>query len=116
MEITTVIKSYQKQYLDPIQLNVGDIVVLGKEETEEKWIGWIWAETKNNSGWIPIQIVFFSEDKKTGVILEYYSASELSIDLGDKLQVLKSLNGWLWVKNLETNEEGWIPSECIKIN
>lgn len=54
--------------------------------------------------------------KKTGVILEDYSALELSVDLGDELQVLKSLNGWLWVKNLPTNEEGWIPLECIKIN
>lgn len=116
MEITTVIKSYQKQYLNPIQLSVGDNVVLGEEETEEKWKGWIWADFKENSGWIPMQIVSFSEDKKTGVILEDYSASELSIDLGDELQVIKSLNGWLRVKNLQTKEEGWIPSECIKIN
>lgn len=116
MEIAIVIKSYLKQYSDPIQIKVGDTVVLGKEETDKKWKGWIWAEFKNNSGWIPMQIVSFSEDKKTGVILEDYSASELSIDLGDELQVLKSLNGWLWVKNLQTKEEGWIPSECIKIN
>ena len=116
MEIAIVIKSYLKQYSDPIQLKIGDTVVLGKEEIEEKWKGWIWAEFKNNSGWIPIQIVSFSENKKTGVVLEDYSALELSIDLGDELQVLKSLNGWLWVKNLQTKEEGWIPSECIKIN
>lgn len=113
MKIAIVIKSYQKQYLDPIQLKVGDNVVLGKEETEEKWKGWIWAEIKNNSGWIPMEIISFSEDKKAGVILENYSAAELSVNLGDELEVLKSLNGWFWVKNLQTNEEGWIPSECI---
>ena len=116
MKIQKITQLYTKQYSDPIRLNIGDQVVLGKEETIEKWKGWIWAvtEDKSNSGWIPIQIITFSADKKSGIIIDNYSAQELSVKVGDYVEMIKSLNGWCWVKNTVTNEEGWIPSECIE--
>ena len=113
MKKVKIIQSYQKQYLNPIVLNVGDQVILGKEETEEKWKGWIWAESITNSGWIPMQIIEFSSDRKTGIISKEYSAQELAVEKNDFVLIIESLNGWLWVKNILNNEEGWIPSECV---
>lgn len=110
-----IIKSYERQYLNPIVLDIGDKVLLGNEETEEKWKGWIWAESKNNSGWIPRQIIEFSSDQKSGIISKKYSAQELSVQKYDSVVIIESLNGWVWVKNILTNEEGWIPSECVSI-
>jgi hypothetical protein len=110
-----IIKSYERQYLNPIVLDIGDKVLLGNEETEEKWEGWIWAESKNNSGWIPRQIIEFSSDQKSGIISKKYSAQELSVQKYDSVVIIESLNGWVWVKNILTNEEGWIPSECVSI-
>lgn len=115
MEIKKVIKSYEIQYSNPIELSIGDNVILGKEETEEKWIGWIWAEKMNgeNSGWIPMQIVAFSQDKKSGSITKEYSAQELAVNENDQVEIIELLNGWFRVKNCLTNQKGWIPSECI---
>lgn len=114
MKIIKIIQPYTKQYSNPILLNVGDVVFLGMEETEEKWKGWIWAELENqtNAGWIPKQIIKFSADGKIGKINKKYSAQELTVQVNDQVELLETLNGWSWVKNTITNEEGWIPSEC----
>lgn len=100
--------------MNPIELEVGDVVVLGKEEKEEKWKGWIWAESNTNKGWIPIQIVEFSEDRTKGIIKEKYSAKELDVQVQEEIVKIRSLNGWSWVKRISNNEEGWIPDEIIE--
>ncbi|MCL4640132.1 MULTISPECIES: SH3 domain-containing protein [Olivibacter] len=107
------LKPYKTPYSNPITLVKGEIVRLGKEETEEKWRGWIWAENDSNKGWIPRQIVAFSEDKRSGCLLENYSAKELTINADEQIMILRSLNGWSWVQNITTHEEGWIPDEII---
>ena len=72
MKIFRITQAYTKQYTNPILLNVGDVVFLGMEETEDKWKGWIWAELsdRSNAGWIPNKIIQFSENKKTGSIVK----------------------------------------------
>jgi len=105
-----ILRSYATQYHNPIILREGDRVVLGEEETEEKWKGWIKAAHDNISGWIPKQIVH-AQPGGTGIITEYYSAKELDVEAGDEVEALKELNGWLWVKHMRTGEEGWIPKE-----
>ena len=114
MKTYKILKGYKTKYENPIVLNVGEKVTLGEEEKEEKWKGWIWAESKISKGWIPIQILEISEDKKTGTILEFYSAKELNVEKGDFIEKIKSLNGWTWSRNLKTKDEGWIPDEIIE--
>ena len=104
-------KEYQSHYKDPITLSIGDIVILGEEEKEEKWKGWIWAEHNSQSGWIPLQIVEVMPESK-GKIKENYSAKELDVKKGEVVVSIKEMNGWLWVMN-EKNEEGWIPAENV---
>ena len=108
-----ILKSYQTKYNNPLILNAGDIVTLGEEEKEEKWKGWIRAYTKDNEGWIPLQIVKNSEDGKKGTVLEYYTAKEIDVNEGDNITVMKKLNGWSWIRLESTGEEGWIPDENI---
>ncbi|MGI6047749.1 MAG: SH3 domain-containing protein [Petrimonas sp.] len=106
-----ITEAYKTPYENPIVLNINDIVILGKKD--EKWDGWIWAENKTHKGWIPIQIVNILEENK-GRILEFYSAKELNVNVGDFIKKIKTLNGWTWVKNIQTLEEGWIPNEIIE--
>ena len=94
MKIFKILKDYRTKYEDPIILSVGDLVNLGEEEKEEKWKGWIWAEIDIKKGWIPIQIVEISADKKKGKILENYTAKELNVDKDDQVLKIKALNGW----------------------
>ena len=114
MKTYKILKDYKTPYRNPIILNAGDIVKLGEEEKEEKWKGWIWIENLTNKGWAPIQILDISSDKKTGKVLEYYSAKELDVEQGNTIEKIKSLNGWTWSKNIQSNEEGWIPDEIIE--
>ena len=114
MKTFRILKGYKTQYTNPLVLNVGEVVKLGEEEKEEKWKGWMWAESNTSKGWVPIQILEISSDKKTGTILEFYTAKELNVEKGDKIEKIISLNGWTWSKNLQTNDEGWIPDEIIE--
>jgi hypothetical protein len=109
-----ILKSYSTKYTNPIILNIGETVKLGKEEQSEKWKGWIWAESGDNNGWIPKQILDISKDGKYGNVLEFYTAKELDVKEGDIVQKIKSLNGWTWSKNLSNDNEGWIPDEIIE--
>lgn len=106
-------KSYKTKYPNPIELDIGDVVILGEEEEEEKWKGWIWVESKTNKGWVPIQIIEFMHKKK-GILKEKYSAKELNVKTGEKIMKIQSLHGWTWVKKVDSNEEGWIPDEVIE--
>lgn len=114
MKTYKILKEFRTQHKNPIVLNVGEKVNLGEEEKEEKWKGWIWAESKTNKGWIPLQIIKISDDKRTGILLEFYSAKEMDVDKGDLIKKIKSLNGWTWSRNLKTENEGWIPDEIIE--
>ena len=105
-----IIKKYLTKYNIPLLLKKGDVVVLGEEEKEEKWKGWIWATHEGISAWIPKQIVS-NEDGRKGIIAEPYSSKELDVNEGDTVIQLKKLNGWLWVKRIHSEEEGWIPEE-----
>lgn len=113
MATRKIIAPYTIQYTNPITLRAGDTVTLGEEEQEEKWKGWIWAESADNKGWIPIQVVEIAEDRATGKVIEYYTAKELGVEAGDEVEPERSLNGWSWCKNLRTGDEGWIPDEVI---
>ena len=114
MKTYKILKEYKAQYENPIILNVGEKVNLGEEEKEEKWKGWVWAESNTNKGWLPIQILEMSNDRKTGIIIEYYTAKELTVEKGDIIEKTKSLNGWTWSRNIKTENEGWIPDEVIE--
>ncbi|MBK8984451.1 MAG: hypothetical protein IPM38_19555 [Ignavibacteria bacterium] len=113
MEKFVVIKSYRTKFPEPLILEAGDEVVLGEEEKEEKWKGWIRAESEKGKGWMPVQILEISQDKTRGKVLENYTAQELDADEGDELIIIKSLNGWSWAENISANKEGWIPDENI---
>lgn len=111
MQRRKVHTGYKTIYADPIVLNIGDEVTLGREEESEKWKGWVWAETPDNKGWVPKQIVSLAAEGK-GIITEFYTAKELDVSEGDEVEVIKDLNGWAWVRNLN-DDEGWIPLEVI---
>jgi len=115
--ILKTIAPHKTEYEKPLILIKGELIKLGQRAPEENWRDWIWAENRNKeSGWIPIQIVDFSEDKTAGIVLENYSAKELNIKTGELVTKIKSINGWTWVKRESDNAEGWIPDETIENN
>ena len=104
-----IVKSYRSAYPDPLILYPGDEVLLIKEEKEEKWHGWVYCEFKGCKGWIPKSIIRIKDNVK-GIITEYYSAKELDVNEGEILDHIKTLNGWMMLRNDE-DETGWVPEE-----
>ena len=109
-----VIEEHRTEFLNPIILKQGENVILG-EETSVNWPNWIFCTKMDgsNKGWVPKQIIKCEND--CGIILEDYSAKELDIDKGNIVEGIKELNGWLWLKNISTNEIGWVPVEKLKV-
>jgi hypothetical protein len=114
-QVWVCVSKHRSEYDNPIKLSKGETVKLGEFSTEENWKDWIWAENVySQGGWVPIQILEFSEDKSKGIVLEDYSAKELDVDEKEQFIKIKSLNGWSWVKRLNSSDEGWVPDEVIE--
>ncbi|KHF19945.1 hypothetical protein PO81_10530, partial [Vibrio parahaemolyticus] len=47
-------------------------------------------------------------------VSEDYSARELNVKPGDKLESNRELNGWVWCVT-EENEAGWVPRENLEV-
>jgi uncharacterized protein YgiM (DUF1202 family) len=100
------VKAYQAQYPDPIVLDAGDTVALGK--TDPEFPGWIWATSVGNgkSGWVPESFLARAGDEARS--LREYSARELDVREGDLVSVLEELSGWARVES-ESGLTGWVP-------
>lgn len=105
------IKSWTPVYKNPVLLSRGERVKTGREDDE--WKGWIWCITKDNSGWVPKQIIKFISDTE-GEILENYTAVELETGINEKITAIKEINGWIFGRHEITGKEGWLPKEILK--
>lgn len=101
-----ILKTYQTQYPDPIELTTGEVVFLGMKDPD--FPGWIWATSaaSGKSGWVPEQ--FLAMDGSEARSLREYSARELTVSEGDLVTVLDELLGWAWVES-EAGARGWVP-------
>jgi hypothetical protein len=101
-----LLRDYQAQYPDPIEVRTGDIVILGMKDSE--FPGWIWATStvSEKSGWIPEE--FLTTDDDRGTARRDYSAKELSVSEGQMVDVVEELLGWALVE-VEPGRRGWVP-------
>ncbi|MFK9094417.1 SH3 domain-containing protein [Bacillus salipaludis] len=112
MQTYTVIKDYQSCYPDPIVLKKGEEIFYGKEDTQ--YPNWIFCKSiiSKKEGWVPKQILSSPDVSSKAIVLQDYSAHELTVNKGELLVGLKHLNGWTYCKT-KTEEHGWIPTEHL---
>lgn len=109
-----VIKKHKSNYPNPINVRKGEKVLVGKEyEGEEDWVNWryCYKTDKSQEGWIPEQLLNISSQH--GVLKEDYTAKELTINKGKKVEGINELNGWVWCRDSQ-GREGWIPKLNLK--
>lgn len=105
-------KEHKSNYPDPIEFDHGDELILG--EQDEEYEGWIRVKTNaNKEGWAPLQYINFLAGDEIGVAKCKYSAQELNTIVGEKLRVIKELNGWYQTVN-QNNITGWVPISTVK--
>ncbi|HEQ98090.1 MAG TPA: hypothetical protein ENO22_01970 [candidate division Zixibacteria bacterium] len=109
MKKAKVAKSYKSAYPDPLILRSGQ--KLRTEEKESEWPGWTWCvDDDGRAGWVPSSYLQITEN--TARAITDYNANELTVDIGDELQLLEEESGWYWCEN-SNGERGWVPAECI---
>ena len=106
-----VISEYRSPFPDPLKLHKDEMVKIKEKESE--WQGWIWCITKNGKeGWVPEN--YIEIQGKNARLLQDYDATELNVDVGEKLVIEKEESGWVWVSN-EENRKGWVPLENVEL-
>jgi hypothetical protein len=114
-----VTERYETEFTNPITLTAGEKVTIGEDPDPEMnpdtWINWEYCikSDGSNAGFVPRQIIEIEGEH--GIILENYSAKEMTVEKGEIVEGIKELNGWLWAKNKATGEIGWIPLEVLEV-
>lgn len=111
-----VIEKWNESCENPIILKKGDRVSLDwlVQEADAEWANWVWCtSTTQMTGWVPIQILKVltnnAGNTQEAIVTEDYSAYELSVERGDILLGDRILNGWLWCRKKNLEQEGWVP-------
>ena len=103
-------RKYEAQYRDPIQVKAGESVEVEREDDE--YPGWLWCRAGDGrQGWMPLELL--SGQRPIAIALEDYSAKELTVQLGDELEIQRVRHGWALVRNAQ-GELGWIPQSHIQ--
>ena len=100
----------ESAYPDPYVFEKGERLHIEKRDAE--WPGWIWCTNeKGKSAWVPEQWVELRGE--LCVLLRKYSSRELTVRLGEEIEWIDEVNGWMLVRNAK-GEEGWIPADRIE--
>lgn len=106
-----VIVAYQTIYHDPLELQAGETVTLGRRDTQ--WLGFLWCTNiAGKGGWVPDSYLEVSGEM--GVAIRDYTARELTAEAGEELTIQFEESGWFWCAN-QRGESGWIPAENITL-
>ncbi len=104
-----VIKPHITTFPDPLKIKIGQSLTIIPKESE--YPGWIWCVDRDGKdGWVPASYVKQYVDY--GIALFDYDATELSVQVGEELTILKEESGWFWCRT-RTGKFGWVPQENL---
>ena len=111
MPIHRVTQPYQSAYPDPIILKQGETLTTSDRQTD--WPGWIWCTAASGeSRWVPDAFLEINISPDQAVMRRDYNPIELSVQPGELLTAIETVNGWAWCKNA-AGQSGWVPLECL---
>ncbi|WP_423744442.1 SH3 domain-containing protein (plasmid) [Haladaptatus sp. SPP-AMP-3] len=101
-----VAEAHESEFPDPIDVTESEEIEVGERDTE--WDGWLWCvDSAGREGWIPEEYVTRQGD--TGTCLADYTATELTVSVGERVVSRGSVAGWQWCET-RGGDEGWLPS------
>ena len=108
--IKTVIESWEAGYPDPITVNPGDRVSVGRRD--EEWSDFLWCRSSTErAGWIPASILEL-DGRGGALVVATYDARELTVGEGDRVSTRYSLAEWTWCE-ADDGRTGWVPGRCL---
>ena len=106
-----VIQAYQSAFLEPLMMRAGDL--LRFEFCDTDYPGWCWCmHSDGKCGWVPRS--YLDIEEKSAIALQDYDGTELSVQQGETLNLLKEEAGWFWASTIN-GQQGWIPGDCLKM-
>ncbi|WP_370601368.1 SH3 domain-containing protein [Pseudomonas nitroreducens] len=108
-----VIRPHRSEYPEPITFSKGTALTVDERyEGEEGWQDWYFCSTAGQKdGWVPAQ-VFQLTAPGAGIAMEDYTARELDVEVGERLEGGRELGGWRWCSRGD-GESGWVPLACL---
>lgn len=107
----TVAEGYAAQFSDPIKLREGDKLHVQCEDVE--YPGWFWCEHRTTAkcGWTPGSCL--SAVAGEARALCDYDATELSVEVGDVVDVSSEFGGWAVCESSD-GRRGWLPEKNLR--
>ena len=105
-----VVQAHNHSCPDSVSGKEGDVFLLGGLHSAE-YPDFVWATAADNRcGWIPK--AFLQQDGDFGRLVRDYNAREVVVDMGEVVEILEEIGGWLWIAT-DDGLEGWIPAKSI---
>lgn len=103
---------YVAQYSDPITVTSGAEVRV--EHEDDEWPGWWWCVAGDGrGGWVPRELL--APPPAPGSVSRVgagYTARELTVRQGTRLEMLEARAGWLFVRD-PGGATGWVPASHV---
>ena len=104
LEIT---KSYTRVYENPIAFSSGEHLRVVKRDEDN--LEWIWCvATDTREGWVHESFLEIEGSTATGT--RDYTALELTVTAGERLEGIEAVGGW-WFATNASGTLGWVPLE-----
>jgi SH3-like domain-containing protein len=112
MKLVRVIKEHMSGFANPINVSAGTPVSV--EDRTTKWPGWLWCATSDGAeGWVPSSYV--KRDGDSGIVWRDYNANELTVVVGDVLEMLEEESSWLLCR-AKNGKLGWVPLDHVEVS
>ena len=112
--VAVAVRAYDRPYADPVAGTAGDEMVPDPERTATTDIvGWTWCTAADGrEGWVPE--AWLAERDGRLVLLRDFSAIELSVRPGDRVELILGESGFVYGRRA-TGEEGWVPDGAMAL-
>ena len=104
-------ETYTVQYPDPIHVPSGAAVTVFHRD--ERFTHWLWCRAEDGrQGWVPERIL---SSTKPGIahVTEAYDATELPLDAGETVELVKEFDGFAWGRRAD-GRAGWFPIAILE--
>jgi len=83
------------------------------EARPSPWPGWLWCTAPDGRrGWVPA--AWLEERDDDHRLLRDYSAVELTVSVGETLEILRVESEWAWARKAD-GQCGWVPLDNLDL-